>query len=471
MMRRMTDIADLRGLFSGRLLTEAAEMAPFLVDWRKQWRGRALAVAQPDSPNDVAAIVGWCAGHNIPIVPQGGNTGMSGGATPDPGGTAVLLSLVRLNQVRSIDAVNNTITVDAGCILQNVQDAALAADRLFPLSLAAEGSCTIGGNLATNAGGTAVLRYGSARDLCLGLEVVTPKGDLWDGLRGLRKDNSGYDLRDLFIGSEGTLGIITGAVLKLLPKPAARAVAFVAVVSPRQAIAFFSESRRRFDTAITAFELLSDVCLELVLAHSGGARSPFASRASWYVLIEVADLASEAEARAKLEELLGKGFDQGLIVDAVIATSLAQDRALRALRENISEAHAATGTTIKHDIALPISRIADFLDEANAAIAARWPDIRFVTFGHLGDGNLHYNFSPPAGDGPHAFGEIQCAINRLVHDLVIEHGGSISAEHGLGVLRRDEAARYKSPVEIGLMRAIKDALDPAGIMNPGKLLS
>jgi FAD/FMN-containing dehydrogenase len=428
-------------------------------------------VAQPDTPNDVAAIVAWCAERAIPIVPQGGNTGMSGGATPDPNGNAVLLSLVRLNNVRSIDTVNNTITVDAGCILQNVQDAALAADRLFPLSLAVEGSCTIGGNLATNAGGTAVLRYGSARELCLGLEVVTANGDLWDGLRGLRKDNSGYDLRDLFIGSEGTLGIITGAVLKLLPRPAGRAVAFVAVASPHQAIALFSEGRRRFDAAFTAFELLSDACLDLVLAHLDSARSPFASRSSWYVLAEVADFVSEAEARAKLEDLLGAGFEHGRIVDAVISTSLAQDRALWVLRENISEAHAAEGRTIKHDIALPISRIADFLDEANAAIAERWPGIRFVTFGHLGDGNLHYNFSPPAGDDPHAFDEIQCAINRLTHDLVIRYGGSISAEHGLGVLRRDEAARYKSPVEIGLMRGIKDALDPGGIMNPGKLLS
>jgi FAD/FMN-containing dehydrogenase len=470
-MRRMADIADLRGRFSGRLLTDADDMAPFLVDWRKQWRGSALAVAQPDSPGDVAAIVRWCADHGIPIVPQGGNTGMSGGATPDPSGTAVLLSLVRLNNVRSIDAVNDTITVDAGCILQSVQEAALAADRLFPLSLAAEGSCTIGGNLATNAGGTAVLRHGSARELCLGLEVVTPNGDVWDGLRGLRKDNSGYDLRDLFIGSEGTLGIITGAVLKLLPRPAGRAVAFVAVPSPHQAIALFSEGRRRFDAAITAFELLSDACLDLVLAHSAGARSPFASRTSWYVLIEVADFVGEGEARAKLEELLGGGFELGLVVDAVISTSLAQDRALWALRENVSEAHGAEGRTIKHDIALPISRIADFLDEANAAIAERWPDVRFVTFGHLGDGNLHYNFSPPVGGDPLEFGEIQCAINRTTHDLVIQYGGSISAEHGLGVLRRDEAARYKSPVEIGLMRAIKHALDPAGIMNPGKLLS
>jgi FAD/FMN-containing dehydrogenase len=461
------DLSELRSRFSGRLLTDAAEMAPFLTDWRKQWSGDALAVAQPDSSNDVAAIVRWCAGHGVPIVPQGGNTGMSGGATPDPGGAALVLSLARLNKVRSIDGINNTITVDAGCILRTIQEAALEADRLFPLSLAAEGSCTIGGNLATNAGGTAVLRYGNARALCLGLEVVTTQGEIWDGLRGLRKDNTGYDLRDLFIGSEGTLGVITGAVLKLFPRPAGRAVAFVAVESPQQALGLYSESLLRFDAAVTAFELLSDACLALVLAHFGSARSPFDSRAAWYVLIEITDGESETAARAKLEALLEGGFALGFLVDAVVSNSLAQDHALWALRENISEAHGARGRTIKHDIALPISRIADFLDEAEAAIVGRWPDIGFVTFGHLGDGNLHYNFSPPAGDDP----AIEAEINRVTHDLVVHYGGSISAEHGLGVLRRDEAARYKSPVELGLMRAIKGALDPRGIMNPGKVLA
>jgi len=457
--------------FSGRVLTAPEDTAPFLVDWRKQWHGSARAVIQPDTPDDVARVVRWCAAENVPIVPQGGNTGLSGGATPDASGRAIVLSLTRLNRIRAVDPDTNTITVDAGCILQAVRDAADAAERLFPLSLAAEGSCTIGGNLATNAGGTAVLRYGTARALCLGLEVVTATGEIWNGLRGLRKDNSGYDLRDLFIGSEGTLGIITGAVMALFPKPAARIAAFAAVPGPRAAIALLAASRQRFDTALTAFELLSATCLELALAHAPGARRPVETRAPWYVLIEVIDMQSETRARDALETLLADAFEAGLIADAVIASSLAQSRDFWAMRETISEAQAAAGSTIKHDIALPISAIPGFLEEAGAAIAARWPDLRFVTFGHLGDGNLHYNFSPAVGGDQAEFSRRQDVINRITHDLVNRHGGSISAEHGLGVLRRDEAARYKSPMELALMRAVKQALDPSGLFNPGKVLA
>ena len=466
----MASLSELSSRFSGRLLHSDDEVAPFLTDWRKLWHGKALAVAQPDSPDDVAAVVRWCAEEGVPIVPQGGNTGLSGGATPDAGGRALLLSLVRLNRIRTVDTLNNTITVDAGCILHAVQHAADEAERLFPLSLAAEGSCTIGGNLASNAGGTAVLRYGNAREMCLGIEIVTAQGELWDGLRGLRKDNTGYDLRDLYIGSEGTLGIITGAVLKLFPKPAARVAAFVAVPSPAAALDLFSQARARFDTALTAFEFLSEQCLSLVLDHFPSLRRPVDQVAAWYVLVELTDLADEQRARAGLEELLGAALETGIVSDAAVAASVGQARSFWALRENIAEAQGAEGKAIKHDIAVPISQIASFLITAGSAVSARWPDLRFVTFGHLGDGNIHYNFSPARDADQAEFIGRQEAINRVVHDAVAAHRGSISAEHGLGVLRRDEAARYKSPVELGLLRSIKRALDPLGIMNPGKML-
>jgi FAD/FMN-containing dehydrogenase len=466
----MNTLADLAGHFGGALLTTDQAMAPFVSDWRKIWHGRAWAVAQPDTPADVAAVVRWCAEHQVAIVPQGGNTGLSGGSTPDVTGTAVVLSLTRLNRVRAIDSINGTITIDAGCILQNVQQASDAVGSLFPLSLAAEGSCTIGGNLATNAGGTAVLRYGTARELCLGIEVVTPQGNLWNGLRGLRKDNSGYDLRDLYIGSEGTLGIITGAVMKMFPKPAAKVAAFVVIDTPADALELFERARSRLDAALTAFELLSEQCLSLVLSHFAAARRPCEATGRWYILIEVTSLKNDQEAREALMSVLSGALDAGLVVDAAVAQSIAQSRAFWTLRENISEAQAAEGKTIKHDIAVPISEVPAFLLEADAAVAAHWPDIRFVTFGHLGDGNLHYNFSSRVGADQNKFYSQQNEINRIVHDVVAGHGGTVSAEHGLGMLRRGEAARYKSRVELDLMRAIKRAMDPDGIMNPGKVL-
>ena len=463
-------IDSLRSAFSGKLLTEPHDVAPFLIDWRKTWHGTALAVAIPDSVEDVAGVVRWCVAHAVAIVPQGGNTGQSGGSVPRDTGRNLVLSLTRLNRIRAIDPANNTMTVDAGCVLQTVQDAATAADRYFPLSLGAEGSCTVGGNLATNAGGTAVLRYGNARDLCLGLEVVTADGDIWDGLKGLRKDNSGYDLRDLFIGSEGTLGVITGAVLKLFAKPAARLVAFVAVNSPTDAMALFSRIRGVHETALTAFELMSDICLGLVLKHVPDARAPLDRRAPWYVLIEFSDPASEDTARAALETSLTTALEAGLAQDAVIADSLAQAHALWRLRELISEAQGAEGIAIKHDIAVPVSRIAGFIEAGLAAVTEAYPDIRPVIFGHLGDGNLHFNFSSAREADQRAFGAGQQRINRIVHDLVRAHDGTISAEHGLGVLRRDEADAFRSPVEKRLMTRIKSALDPQSIMNPGKLL-
>jgi len=468
------ELDDLRRTFSGRLLVTDEDKAPFLTDWRRKWTGQALAVAQPNTAADAAAVVRWCHTHLVAVVPQGGNTGLSGGATPDASGRSLVLSLTRLNKVRAIDPVNNTIEVEAGVTLQQVQEAALEAGRLFPLSLAAEGTCTIGGNLATNAGGVQVLRYGNARELCLGLEVVTAQGELWNGLRGLRKDNTGYDLRDLFVGSEGTLGVITSAVLKLHPLPAAQVAAFVAVPEPAAATALLQEAQARLGPALTAFELMSDTCIALVEKHVESARLPLAKRSPWYVLLEVSDTRDETHAVGTMEELLGEALESGLATDAALSASLAQFQALWALREDISESQGAEGRTIKHDIALPISRIADFIDSMSVEIARRWPGERLVIFGHLGDGNLHYNLSP-AGDrlGPAhraTFEGLEGPINRCVHDAVMAHGGSISAEHGLGVLRRDEAARHKSPVERQLMRAIKVALDPLGLMNPGKLL-
>jgi FAD/FMN-containing dehydrogenase len=445
-------------------------MAPFLTDWRKMWHGSARAVAQPDTPQDVAHVVRWCAAHGVPIVPQGGNTGLSGGATPDSSGQAIVLSLSRLNRIRAIDPVNGTMIVDAGCVLQAIQAAADEVGMLFPLSLAAEGSCTIGGNLATNAGGTGVLRYGNARGLCLGLEVVTASGELWDGLRGLRKDNTGYDLRDLFIGSEGTLGVITGAVLRLFPRPAGQACAIVAVASVQDAVAVVGAAQTRFDAGLTAAELISETSLCLVLAQSAGARRPLEARAPWYLLLEVSGQDSGDALRAALEGWLLPLLESGRVVDGAIAVSLAQAREFWALREGISEAQAAAGATIKHDVSLPVSAIADFIAEAGPETAARWPGMRAVTFGHVGDGNIHYNFSPAPGVEDADFLAGQDAVNLCVHDIVVRHGGSISAEHGLGALRHVEAARYRPGLETAMMRAVKRALDPGGIMNPGKVL-
>ncbi len=470
----MADPASLRAAFAGRLFTEAPDMAAFLTDWRGKWTGQALVVAQPDTPEDVAAVMRWCHANRVPVVPQGGNTGLSGGATPDASGQALVLSLTRLRRVRALDTANATITVDAGLTLQEVQDAAREAGRLFPLSLAAQGTCTIGGNLATNAGGVQVLRYGNARDLCLGLEVVTPEGELWNGLRGLRKDNTGYDLRDLFIGSEGTLGLITGATLKLFPLPASQVVAFVAVPDPQAAVDLLLQAQQRLASGLTAFELMNDTGIALVEKHMDGHRMPLGERSPWYVLMELSSPEPQEAADAALQSLLESAMEEGWVTDAVLSASLAQFRALWALRENISEAQGAEGKTIKHDIALPITRIPEFVAKTCARLEREFALTRMVIFGHVGDGNLHFNVSPPAGCGPAdapAFVAQEPAMNQLVHDAVAALGGSISAEHGLGVLRRDEATRYRNPIEERLQRTIKAAIDPLGLMNPGKLLS
>ena len=471
----MSDRADFLAacrelLGDTHVLTEAGDMAPFLTDWRDRFTGVALAVLRPGSVEQVSAIMRACSQWAIPVVPQGGNTGLVLGSIPDASGTAVVLSLARLNTIRQIDPVNRTITVDAGCILQTIQEAATAAGCLFPLSLAAEGSCTIGGNLATNAGGTAVLRYGNTRELCLGLEVVTPQGEVWSGLRGLRKDNTGYDLRDLYIGAEGTLGVITGAVMKLYPQPKASITALAALASPGHALRLLSLMQDHCGASLTGFELMSHYCLQLVAEQFPQLPRPFAQPHGQYVLLELSSSQSEAHAIELLEASIGAALENELIEDAVVASSVAQSEGLWQLREHIPLAQAQAGKNIKHDISLPISRIADFIAVTDVALEAAFPGCQLVCFGHLGDGNLHYNVAPPAGMTDRDFLANQDAINRIVHDQVHGFGGSISAEHGVGALKKADLARYKSPLELQLMRAVKQALDPQNIMNPGKIL-
>jgi FAD/FMN-containing dehydrogenase len=457
-------------LGDAHVLTSDADKAPFLTDWRGRFTGSALAVLRPGSVQEVADLVRLCAETRIPIVPQGGNTGLVLGSVPDASGTAVVLSVARLNRVRAVDPANRTMTVDAGCILQSIQEAAAVHGCLFPLSLAAEGSCTIGGNLSTNAGGTAVLRYGNTRELCLGLEVVTPQGEIWSGLRGLRKDNTGYDLRDLFIGAEGTLGIITGAVLKLFPQPKASITALTALESPAHALRLLSIMQDRCGASLTGFELMSAFCLKLVHKHFPQLPQPFAREHAQYALLELSSSESEQHAVALLESAIGAALEEGVIEDAVVAGSVAQSLGLWQIREHIPLAQAADGKNIKHDISLPVSAIPDFIAHTEPLLQQAFPGCQLVCFGHLGDGNLHFNVAPPSGIGNEAFLVNQEALNRVVHDNVVAFGGSISAEHGIGALKRDELARYKSPVELQMMRAIKAALDPLGIMNPGKII-
>jgi FAD/FMN-containing dehydrogenase len=454
---------------AGHVLT-GIDAAPFLDDWRGRFTGSARAVLLPADTAQVAALVRACAEYRVPIVPQGGRTGLVLGSVPNASGTAVVLSLRRLNRVRAIDADNRTMTVDAGCILHDVQQAAAERGMLFPLSLAAEGSCTIGGNLSTNAGGTSVLRYGNTRELCLGLEVVTAQGDVWDGLRGLRKDNTGYDLRDLYIGAEGTLGIVTGAVLKLFPQPKAALTALVALDAAQGALDLLRLAEDACGPALTGYELMSDVCLRLVAEQFPDLPRPFRERWPQYALLEISSHESEAHGAALLEAAIGRALEAGIARDAVVAGSIAQSRGLWALREHIPLAQARAGKNIKHDISLPISAIAGFIATTDAQLEAGWPGVQVVCFGHLGDGNLHYNIAPPPGVPHDAFLAQQAPVNRIVHDSVAAHGGSISAEHGIGALKRDELPRYKSPVELHLMRTLKAALDPLGIMNPGKIL-
>ncbi|GAB4177475.1 MAG: FAD-binding oxidoreductase [Rhodocyclaceae bacterium] len=464
-------LAALAGILGDdNVLAGEEATAAYLTDWRGRYRGRARCVLRPGTTAEVAAAVALCARAGVPMLAQGGNTGLVGGATPDASGEAVVISLARLDRIRAIDAANFAITAEAGCSLARVQEAAREAGRLFPLSLASEGSCQIGGNLSTNAGGIHVLRYGSMRSLALGLEVVLPDGTVWDGLRALRKDNTGYDLKQLFIGAEGTLGVITAAVLRLFPMPRARAVAWAAVRDPAAAVALLGRLLDRFAERLSAFEIIGASALELVLRHIPGSREPLAQVYAWQVLVEVTQSEPGGEPSSALETALAEALETGLVADAVIARSEAQAAALWKLRESIPEAERIEGVSIKHDISVPVSRIPDFLERAGRALGEAFADVRIVAFGHIGDGNLHYNLSRPQAAKDDEFISRTPDANRIVYDLVAELAGSISAEHGLGQLKREEIRRYRSAVELGLMRAIKVALDPRGLMNPGKLL-
>ena len=441
---------------ANNVLTGERDTAAYLTDWRKQFSGAALGVVRPAGTAEVSAVVRACAAAGVAIVPQGGNTGLCGGSVPTGARPEIVLSLARMNRIRELDAANSTLTAEAGCVLADVQRAAAQADRLFALSLAAEGSCQIGGNLSTNAGGVNVLRYGNARDQVLGLEAVLPDGRVWDGLRGLRKDNTGYDLKQLFIGAEGTLGVITAAVLKLHPKPAASATAWIAVEDPRRAVELLNHLRVACADRLTAFELLSRRCVDAVLAHRPALRDPLPG-ARWYALAQLDD-SGPGEA---LHERLAHALTADAALNAVIAKSQAEARALWSIREGVPEAQF---TNVKHDISVAVSKVPELIERADAAIASAFPGAAIFCFGHVGDGNLHYN----VGDA--SLLARRDEVNRLVYEAVDALGGSISAEHGLGQLKRGEIGRHKAPLELELMRAVKKALDPLGLMNPGKVI-
>jgi FAD/FMN-containing dehydrogenase len=446
---------------AANVLTEPDDTKPYFTDWRRQYAAAAECVVRPGNTADVARIMALCATHDVAVVPQGGNTGLCGGSVPSGTRREIVLSLSRMNRIRELDALNDTMTVEAGCVLAAVQKAADDAGRLFPLSLAAEGSCQIGGNLSTNAGGVNVLRYGTAREQALGLEVVLPDGRVWHGLRGLRKDNTGYDLKQLFLGAEGTLGIITAAVLRLYPKPTATATAWIAVESPRHAVQLLAQLRARLGDRLSAFELISRNCLEAVLAYAPENRDPLGSPYRWYVLAQLADSGEAAALRSRVERALEDCAGDGTLHDAALAQSETQARALWRIRETIPEAQFAN---VKHDVSVPVSRIAELIERLDTALGARFPGVQAYAFGHVGDGNLHYNV------GPQALMAQRGAVNQAVYAAVAALGGSISAEHGLGQLKREEIRQHKSELELDLMRLLKQALDPRGLMNPGKLL-
>jgi FAD/FMN-containing dehydrogenase len=456
---------------AGNAITEAAEIAPRLIENRGLYHGKSSMILKPGSTEEVSAILKLASETHTPIVPQTGNTGLVGGQTPSEDGTAIILSLERMNRIRDIDPLANVMVVDAGCILADVQKAAESVHRLFPLSLGSEGSCRIGGNLSTNAGGTAVLAYGNMRQLCLGLEVVLPTGEIWDGLRRLKKDNTGYDLRDLFIGAEGTLGVITGAVLKLFPQPAGHQVAFIGLPSPDHALRLFEKASNLCGTALTGYELMPRIGIDFTTRHIANVRDPLPTVHDWYVLIDISTNDSAETAEAMMHNLLEQGLESGLIEDAVIASSVAQQKALWHMRESMSDAQKPEGGSIKHDVSVPVSKIPSFMAEAERRVLAAMPGARICAFGHLGDGNIHYNISQPVGADKADFLARWREMNAIVHTLVLEAGGSISAEHGIGQLKRDELAAIRSEIEIDLMRRIKRSFDPAGIMNPGKVIA
>ena len=451
-------------------LTDPADTAPYLAEWRGRFVGKAAAVVRPASTEEVAEVVRLCAEAGQSIVPQGGNTSLVGGSIPFETGSEIVLNLSRMNRIRDLDALNYTITLEAGCVLQKAQEAAAEADRLLPLSFGAEGTCQIGGCLATNAGGTMTLRYGNTRELVLGIEAVLPDGRIWNGLRRLRKNNTGYDLKHLFIGAEGTLGIITAAVLKLVPKPKQVETAFAAVPDPAAAIALLAGLREATGDALTAFELIPRRGLDFALRHVQGVVDPLAEPHDWYVLLEASAASRSDGFRALFEAGLEKGFEDGLILDAVLAESTTQQRAFWFVREAIVEAQKYEGGSLKNDISVPVSRVADFITAATAAVETLIPGIRPVAFGHVGDGNIHFNLNQPEGADTAAFMARWDEVQEAVNNVVLAFDGSISAEHGIGRIKRQELARVKSRVELDLMRAIKAAFDPKNIMNPDKLL-
>lgn len=454
------------------ILTADQDKAPYLTDWRKRYTGKALAVVLPKTAQEVAKIVQLCAANQIAVVPQGGHTGFCGGATPDDSGKQIVLNLKRMNTIREIDVANQTITLEAGCILQAVQEKAAEQDFLFPLSLGAEGSCMIGGNLATNAGGTNVLRYGNTRDLCLGLEVVTAQGEIWNGLKGLRKDNTGYDLRDLFIGSEGTLGIITAAVMKLYPLPISQWTTLVAANSVASTIALLNLFQKRATSLLTGFEMMTQESLALNEKHFPQMANPLKRNPPYTVLIELSDHESEAHVRQLLETILEEAFEAGLITDAVIANSLAQANTFWQMREHITLAQAQEGANLKHDITIPLSALESFIQETDTLMRLKYPGVRIINFGHLGDGNLHYNIAPPLGVDPKAFNLAnEKPIHELIYAQVERCQGSISAEHGVGQLKLDGLRAHKGEVAHDLMKTLKRALDPQNILNPHKVVS
>lgn len=455
-------------LGEAHVISEAIGLEPYLIETRGLYRGRALAVVRPRDVHEVSWVMSQCAAAGVPVVPQGGNTGLVGGGVPHGG---VVLSLARLDGIRYLDPVNATITVEAGVTLQTIQEAADAADRLFPLALASQGTCQIGGNLATNAGGTGVLRYGNARDLVLGLEVVLADGRVWNGLKALRKDNTGYDLKHLFIGSEGTLGVITAAVLKLYPKPKATVTAFLGCDGPRAALAVFERLRTEAGDQLSAFEYMPKLGLDLVLKHAAGVTRPLAGDHAAYALVELSSPRADADLAGVIETVLGGAIEEGLVEDATIGASQAQNAALWKLREMLSEVQGREGGSIKHDVSVPVSRVADFILEATEACEAAMADLRPLPFGHFGDGNIHFNLMQPVGMAKAEFLGQWERFNRIVHDIVHRYEGSIAAEHGVGLIKRDELGLYKDRVAIEMMHAVKIALDPLDILNPGKVIA
>jgi FAD/FMN-containing dehydrogenase len=463
--------AGLKDIVGAKGWIEApAEMSGYLTDWRGLATGNSPLVLRPAMTAEVAAIVALCRAQAIPLVPQGGNTGMVAGSIPSARGDQVLINLGRLNRIRELDPLDYTVTVEAGCVLADLQAAAKAADRLFPLSLGAEGSCQIGGNLSTNAGGVMTLRYGNMRDLVLGLEVVLPDGRIWNGLRKLRKNNTGYDLKHLFIAAEGTLGIITAASLKLFPRPQQTAVALAAVPSPAASVQLLARLREQTGDTITAFELLPRLALEFACKHIPNVADPFAAAHPWYVLIDVGAGGHGLDLAASLENALASGIEEGLITDAVVAQSMAQSEQFWRMRESLAEVQKAEGGSIRHDISVPVSHVPAFLDQATAAVMHLMPNARPMPFGHVGDGNIHFNIVKPVDMAAAPFQARTKEINQVVHDILLALGGSISAEHGIGAVRRDELARTADPLEMELMASLKATLDPQGLMNPGKLL-